>query len=423
MNSYPIVTGMLGIAVLVATGQVTRRPGIEEKRSPRPIVRTGIDSLVADDFRPLDGKCVGLITNATGVTADLRSTIDVLRAAKNVELVALFGPEHGVRGDAYAGDGVDDSIDSRTGLPVYSLYGKTPKPTAEMLAGMDVLIFDIQDIGSRSYTYITTMARGMEAAAEHKVAFMVLDRPNPLTGNRIEGRPLDLQFKSGVGYLPIPYVHGMTCGELARMINGEGWLPEGLRCNLAVVPMRGWTRDMWFDQTGLAWVPSSPHVPRADTAMFYAATGIMGELGVVSEGVGYTLPFEMVGGPDIDALTLADDLNGRGLPGVTFRPASYKPYYGKYKDQLCGGVQVHFTDRSAAEFTPIQFHAMNAVQCLCPQLKLFGAKRDAMFDKVCGTDKVRQMFEEGKPIEEILKFWNEGVAEFRAKRAQYLLYE
>jgi uncharacterized protein YbbC (DUF1343 family) len=388
-----------------------------------PVVKLGIDVLIEDGFRPLAGMRVGLITNATGITGDLRSTVDVLHNADEVELIALFGPEHGVRGAVPGGAHIEDARDEITGLPIRSLYGKTRKPTPEMLVDIDVLVFDIQDIGSRSYTYISTMAAAMEGAAEAGRKFVVLDRPNPLGGNRIEGRPLDMEYKSFVGYLPIPYVHGLTVGELARMINEEGWLAGGVKCDLQVIPMKGWKRSMWFDQTGLSWVPTSPHVPRAETSLYYAATGIMGELRVISEGVGYTLPFELCGAPNVDPQKLADELNGRGLPGVFFRPAYYQPYYATYAKKMCGGVHVLFTDRDQAELTPIQFHVMDAVRRQRPNLKLFGNRRDAMFDKVCGTDRVRLMFLEGRPVAEIVDFWRQGLDDFRARRAEYLLYE
>jgi uncharacterized protein YbbC (DUF1343 family) len=429
---YIAATAAAGF-LIVATACTAQTPGsaaitgsAATARTPAaaPAARPGIDVLIADGFKPLAGKRVGLITNPTGVTADLRSTVDVLHAAPEVELVALFGPEHGVRGNVDAGGNIEDATDPATGLPAYSLYGKTRKPTPEMLAGLDALVYDIQDIGSRSYTYISTMAVAMEAAAENNVAFVVLDRPNPLNGNRIEGRPLDMKYKSFVGAFPIPYVYGMTCGELARMINAEGWLEGGKRCNLTVVPVQGWRRDMTFEQTHLHWVPTSPHIPRADTSLFYAATGIMGELHVVSEGVGYTLPFELAGAPFIDdAEAFARALNARGLTGVTFRPMYFTPYYiDRIKGENCGGVQIHFTDPGRASLTPIQFHIMDEVRQRYPDVKLFGNKRDAMFDKVCGTDRIRIMFEEGRPIEEILDYWNEGTAEFQQKRAKYLMY-
>jgi uncharacterized protein YbbC (DUF1343 family) len=390
---------------------------------PAGAVRLGVDVLIARGFQPLVGKRVGLITNPTGVTSDLRSTIDVLHNAVGVKLVALFGPEHGVRGDVPAGDKIADARDALTGLPAHSLYGEQRKPTPEMLTGLDVLVFDIQDIGCRSYTYISTMALAMEAAAENRIAFVVLDRPNPLNGIRVEGRALDLAYQSFVGHLPIPYVHGLTVGELARMINGEGWLKSGARCALEVIPMTGWQRTMGFEQTGLHWVPTSPHIPRADTALYYAATGIMGELQVLSEGVGYTLPFELAGAPAIDPQKLADELNGRKLPGVFFRPTFFQPFYGRHAKTICGGVHVLFTDRDRVELTTIQFQVLDAVRRLYPEMNLFGNNRDAMFDRVCGTDRIRRMFVERRPIDEILDFWRQGVDEFRRRRAKYLLYD
>lgn len=389
----------------------------------RPAVMTGIDVLEAQGFKHLQGKRVGLITNPTGVTWDLRSTADVLHGAKGVTLMALYGPEHGIRGDVFAGDAVGDSRDSITGVPVYSLYGKTRKPTPAMLKGIDVLIYDIQDIGSRSYTYISTMAVAMEAAAENKIAFMVLDRPNPLTGNRVEGRPLDVEFKSFVGSQPIPYIYGMTCGELARMINDEGWLTGGVKCNLTVVPMSGWKRSMWFDDTGLPWVPTSPHIPRRDSALFYAATGIMGELKVLSEGVGYTLPFELAGGPFVKAEALARALNERRLPGVQFRPLYWKHYYLRDVDTPFGGVQIYITNRDAVNLTAIQLNVMDVYRRMYPDKPFFGQGRDDMFDKVCGTDAIRRMYLEGKSADEILRYWNSGRESFMAKRERYLIYK
>ena len=409
-----LAAGATGLLILLSlsTGCLADRP-----------VKLGIDVLIEQDFAPLAGKRVGLITNATGLTSDLRSTADILHQAPNVELVALFGPEHGVRGEVNAGDTVEDSRDEATGVPVYSLYGKNRRPTPQMLADIDVLVFDIQDIGSRSYTFISTMAASMESAAACGKPFIVLDRPNPLGGERIEGRILDLKYKSFVGYLPIPYVHGLTVGELAQMINGEGWLPDDGKCQLAVIPMKGWKRDTLFEQTGLTWVSTSPHVPRADTALFYASTGIMGELQVISEGVGVPLPFELAGMPEIEPQKLAAELNARGLPGVFFRPCYFTPYYTRLAKQCCGGVQIHFTDRAAAPLTSIQFHIMDAVKKLYPETQLFGNKRDGVFDKVCGTERIREMFEQDRPIEEIITHWQEGTERFRQQRAKYLLYE
>lgn len=431
MNRLVIV-----IAALLCVGACTAAA-----QTSQPTVKLGVDVLIRDNFKPLIGKKIGLITNATGVTSELSSTIDVLRGAPGVRLVALFGPEHGVRGDAPAGESVADAKDSATGLPVYSLYGKTQKPTPEMLAGLDALVFDMQDIGARSYTYISTMARAMEAAAENNIEFIVLDRPNPIGGNRVEGRVLDLKFRSGVGPLPIPYCHGMTVGELAQMINGEGWLGElqpsrkrdvgpernktagkPLRCKLTVVEMNGWHRNMIWSDTGLPWTPTSPHIPREDSAFFYSATGIIGELDAISVGVGYTLPFELVGCPDLNAEQLAANLNSRRLAGVHFRPTYFQPFYSRFEKKTCGGVQILLTDPKAAELTAIGFHVLDAVHKQQPRIRFFDGDRNAMFDKVCGTDVMRKMLQEDRPIDDVLKFWRETTDEFREKRKPYLLY-
>ncbi len=389
----------------------------------KPVVLTGIDVLEQENFETVRGKGLGLITNPTGVTRDLRSTVDVLHSRRDFKLLALFGPEHGIRGDVYGGDKVRDGTDPVTGLPEYSLYGQTRKPTADMLRGIDALVYDIQDVGCRSYTFISTMAECMEAAAEHNVEFIVLDRPNPLTGNRIEGNILDPAFRSFVGKFEIPYVYGLTCGELAKLLNEEGMLTNGVKCKLTVVKMKGWRRGMWFDETGLPWVPTSPHVPHSRTAMFYAATGIMGELHVISEGVGYPLPFELAGAPWVSATLFADLLNKRQLPGVHFRPMTFKPYYGPHEKTRCGGVQIHITDRDKVNLVAIQFHIMDVHQKLYEKHLLFGGRRDSMFDKACGTDMVRNMFKEGRSAEEVLKAWDTGAEKFRALHAEYSLYE
>ncbi len=428
MTPKALLTGTVLVMLMLVVSAAVRDGAAQG--APRAVsqeggeVENGIDVLLDNGFQRLRGKRVGLITNPTGVTRDLRSSVDVLHDADGVELVALYGPEHGVRGDVNAGDHVQDSRDPATGVPAFSLYGRTRKPTPEMLEGVDVLIYDIQDIGSRSYTYISTMAVAMEAAAENGVAFMVLDRPNPLGGERMEGRPLDPKFTSFVGAFPIPYLYGMTCGELARMINDQGWLANGVKCELTVIPMKGWRRSMTFDQTGLPWVPTSPHIPHARTAPYYAATGIMGELQVISEGVGYTLPFEIVGAPFIqDAGAFSQALNARRLPGVHFRPLYFKPYYiDRVKGKACGGAQIHLIDPSSADLTTLQFHVMDVVRRTYPDVKLFGNGRDAMFDKVCGTDQVRLMFEDGRPLSEILDFWSEGVEDFRRACKRYLMY-
>jgi uncharacterized protein YbbC (DUF1343 family) len=249
-------------------------------------VKPGIDVLREKGFEPLRGKRVGLITNPTGVDRQLRSTIDILHEAAGVELVALYGPEHGVRGEYPAGELIDNKLDPETGIPMFSLYGRTRKPTPEMLKGVDVLVYDIQDIGSRSYTYISTLGLAMEAAAENNIELVVLDRPNPLGGHKFEGPLVEPGFISFVSQFPIPYVHGFTVGELAHFLNEEGLLANGVKCKLTVIEMQGWNRQMLFEDTGLHWVPSSPHIPHTHSAYFYPVSGILGELYVVNIGVG-----------------------------------------------------------------------------------------------------------------------------------------
>ena len=319
-------------------------------------VKTGIEMLKESNFKLLKGKRVGLITNPTGVDNQLRSTIDILHRAPNVQLVALYGPEHGVRGDVHAGDKVSDFKDPNTGVPVYSLYGSTRKPTKEMLEGVEMLVYDIQDIGCRSYTYISTLYLAMQAAAENNIDFVVLDRPNPLGGLKVEGNVVEEGFISFVSQLKIPYLYGLTCGELAEMINGEGMITQP--CKLTVVKMKKWRRKMHFGDTGLPWVPTSPHIPFAHSAYFYPVSGILGELGYLSIGVGYTLPFEMFAAEWIDAEQFAGALNAKRLPGITFRPLHLKPYYAVGQGKNLQGVQVHLTDFSKARLSDIQFHVM-----------------------------------------------------------------
>ena len=291
-------------------------------------IKTGIEVLKSQNFRCLEGKRVGLITNPTGVDNELRSTIDILHEAPNVNLVALYGPEHGVRGDVHAGDHVSDQRDPATGLPVYSLYGKTRKATPEMLKDVDVLVYDIQDIGCRSFTYISTLGLAMEAAAENGKELIVLDRPNPLGGLKVEGNLTEDDCISFVSQFKIPYVYGLTCGELALMLNGERMLTGGVQCNLTVIKMKGWKRRMDYTATGLQWIPSSPHIPHPHSAFFYPVSGILGELGYMSIGVGYTIPFQMFAAPWAEADKLADALNALHVPGVIFRPIYLKPRTG-----------------------------------------------------------------------------------------------
>ena len=388
-------------------------------------IQTGIEVLKAQNFRCLEGKRVGLITNPTGVDNELRSTIDILHEAPNVNLVALYGPEHGVRGDVHAGDHVSDQRDPATGLPVYSLYGKTRKATPEMLKDIDVLVYDIQDIGCRSFTYISTLGLAMEAAAENGKELIVLDRPNPLGGLKVEGNLVEDDCISFVSQFKIPYVYGLTCGELALMLNGERMLTDGAQCKLTVIKMKGWKRRMDYSATGLQWIPSSPHIPHPHTAYFYPVSGILGELGYMSIGVGYTIPFQMFAAPWAEADKLADALNALQVPGVIFRPIHLKPFYSVGKGEQLQGVQVHITDYAKAPLSPIQFLVMQEVARLWPERAVFDHAdkgRFSMFDKVCGSHQIRERFSQNNRWEDIRPYWEKDVENFRQLSKKYYLY-
>ena len=385
-------------------------------------VQTGIEVLRADGFKLLEGKRVGLTTNPTGVDSNLKSTIDILWEAENVNLVALYGPEHGVRGNVHAGDVVDNEVDKKTGLKMYSLYGKTKKPNQEMMDEIDVMVYDIQDNGCRSYTYISTMGMLMEACIEHGKELIVLDRPNPLGGEKIEGCLVEDGYISFVSQFKIPYLYGQTPGELALYLNATDYENK---CNLTVVKMKGWERDMTWDETGLEWIVASPHVPHGQSAVFYPVTGIFGEFGYISIGVGYTLPFEVMGAPWISADTLAEAMNALELPGLEFRPIYYKPYYSTFQGELCQGVQIHILDYEKARLSEVQFLVVQELMRLWPEkdwFQLCNQKRFGMFDKVCGTNKIREMFGNRYRWEDIREYWYKDVEAYRAASSKYYLY-
>lgn len=393
-------------------------------------VKTGIEVLRDRGFEGLAGKRVGLVTNPSGVDSQLRSTIDILFNAPEVNLVALYGPEHGVRGDVYAGGKISDSIDEVTGLPVYSLYGTTRKPTQEMLKGIDVMVYDIQDVGVRSYTFISTLGLVMEACAPLGIEVMVLDRPNPLGGDKIEGCYVEQPFNSFVSQYKIPYVYGLTVGELAVLINEEGLNrgqkgdQEPVKCKLSVVPMEGWKRDMLYEATGLPWVLPSPNIPFKDSPMYYAASGICGELyGFMNIGVGYTLPFQVFGATWLDPVKLKTELESYGLEGVSFRTIWFKPFSGSQKGELVGGLQFFFTDYEKARITEVQFYVMQAVAELYPDKKAFEVINGyGLFDKVCGTDYVRKEFSKGYKVSEIIDYWRKDEDSFRILAQKYHIY-
>ena len=389
-------------------------------------VMTGIDVLEQQAFKCLQGKRVGLITNPTGVNRHLVSTVDVLNNAPGVNLVALYGPEHGVRGDVHAGDKVDNIKDAKTGLPVYSLYGKTRKPTAEMLKDIDVLVYDIKDIGCRSFTFISTMGLAMEAAAENGKEFVVLDRPNPIGGLKVEGNITDSDCISFVSQFKIPYLYGLTCGELAQMLNGERMLNNSVQCKLTVVKMKNWKRKMNYAATGLQWIPSSPHIPQAVTAYYYPTSGILGELGYMSIGVGYTIPFQMFAASWINAIQLADAMNAHHLSGVTFRPIYLKPFYSVGKGEQMQGVQMHITDYQSVQLTPIQFILIEEIARLYPEHSVMehaDTKRFGMFDKVSGSKQIRERLALHNRWTDVKSYWDKDVEAFKALSKKYYLYK
>ena len=423
-----IIIALVAFAVIVPSYTANAA-----QRSSKKVVKTGIDVLESNGFKQLQGKKIGLVTNPSGVNNKLVSTVDILANAPGVELVALYGPEHGVRGDIHAGDKVSDDVDPKTGVPVYSLYGKTRKPTPEMLKDVDAIVYDIQDNGCRSFTFISTLGLLMEAAAENGKEVIVLDRPNPLGGNKVEGNIVEPGYFSFVSQFEIPYLYGLTVGELAQMLNEEGMLKgeKGtndtiVKCNLTVVPMEGWSRDMVYTDTKLPWVLPSPHMPQAETSYYYPATGILGELGYMSIGVGYTLPFQMVAAQWINAAEFADALNALALPGVTFRPINIKPFYSVGKGENMGGVQIYITDYAKAHLTSIQFYIMQEVARMYPEHEVMANAdkgRFRMFDLVSGSNFIREKFTETQQYKDIEAYWNKDVESFKKKSAKYYLYK
>lgn len=386
-------------------------------------VKLGIDRFFEEGLeRPLVGKRLGLIAHDAGINGEYRTTLDLFLAREELTVTAVFAPEHGYHGVAYASESVPHQ--QIRGIPLFSLHGQTRRPTAKMLEQVDVLLFDIQDVGSRSYTYISTLFYCMEEAAKNGIPLFVLDRPNPLGGEVVDGLLLEPKFRSFVGYVDVPYCHGMTIGELARFFNEE----YQIGCALTVVPMEGWRRSMQFEETGLAWMPTSPHIPEATTPLYYPVTGILGELGLVNTGVGYTLPFKLIGAPWIDAELLAAELNAQRLPGVLFQPFYFKPFFGAYKNTPCNGVHVCLTDPHRYLPVTTQYTLLGVLKNLYPSemkkaLADASASRREMFNKVNGTDAVWRALVGEKPF-----MW--GLREqcqqdrqaFLLRRKKYLLY-
>ena len=388
-------------------------------------VELGCERLFESAFELIAGRRVGLITNPSGVNSSLEATADRLYRTEGTELVALFGPEHGIRGDAEDGVAVEDAVladtlrDPRTGIPVHSLYGERRRPDPDQLSGLDVLVFDIQDVGARFYTYLYTMSLAMEAAAEAGLPFVVLDRPNPIGGREVEGNVLEPAFASFVGLYPIPVRHGMTAGELARLFNEA----HGIGADLHVVETQGWHRDLYWDDLGLPWVAPSPNMPTPATAVVYPGMCFF-EGTNVSEGRGTTRPFEQVGAPYIDAFRLADHLNQLDLPGARFRPVFLSPSFGKYAGEACQGIHLHVLDRLAFRAVATGFHTLIAVRQLWPDQFAWRVPSKGIhnFDRLAGSDRVRLAIDGGAGVEDLEAEWAGQRQAFLERRQQFLLY-
>lgn len=391
-------------------------------------LQTGADLLAESGFAVLRGKRVGLVTNHTGLAGG-RHIADLIAAAPGVKLAAILAPEHGFRGTVEAGAKVGNDVDASTGAPVFSLYGKTRKPTRAMLRGIDVLVFDIQDVGVRFYTYISTMGLAMQAAAEARIPFIVLDRPNPLGGTYVSGFVLEPRFASFVGQYPIPIVHGLTVGELARMVKGEHMLPGLEKLDLDVVPMRGWRRDMRWNDIARDWVPTSPNIPSFESALAYPGIGLVGET-AVNEGRGTPIPFQEFGAPWLDASKIAARLNRLALPGVRFEPTTYTPRAianvapdPRFEDEKIEGVRLRITD--VASFQPLET-GIHVLVSLVAAARAAGEPdifiKQPMLRAIAGTERLHRMLAAGAGGDAIIASWPAEVAAFGRKREPYLLY-
>jgi len=435
----------IAIIFILASTIITFTPSCSNKNdfvlsSKQKNVKPGIEVFLESHLDLVKGKRVGLITNPTGVASNLESIIDLFYNNQEINLVALYGPEHGVRGNAQAGEYVSFYIDDKYNIPVFSLYGQSRKPKtgmlknideymrsfdtieagkipeASMVESLDVLIFDIQDVGTRIYTYLATMAYCMQASAENGVDFIVLDRPNPINGEDLEGPLLEYpEYSSFVGLYPIPVRHGMTAGELAELFN-EKFLEK--KANLTVIPMQGWEREMWYDETSLPWVIPSPNMPTLDTATAYPGQVFL-EGTNISEGRGTTKPFEIFGAPWIDGYELVKKLNELNLEGIKFREAWFSPTFSKYKGELCGGAQIHVIDRNQYRPFESSLYIIKTVMKMYPSHFKFHTE---YFDKIMGTSKVRQALEKWIDVKDIIKSYKGELDNFLVLRKPYLLY-
>lgn len=385
------------------------------------LVKVGLEVLLHNRLDLLRGRRLGLVSHPAAITSKWVDLVDALRAA-GLRPTTLFGPEHGYTAAVGDGVAVANMRDPHTGLLVYSLYGETQEPTEEMLRDVDILIFDMQDLGVRFYTYLSTLYYLLQACSKTGCPMVVLDRPNPITGTRVHGPLLEKGWESFVGIIPVPVMHGMTLGELSRLINGE----YGLGVDLTVIPLEGWQRRQWFDDTGRIWVPTSPGMPRLETAVVYPGMCFL-EGTNLSEGRGTAQPFELAGAPWMNSHRLADRLTTIHLPGVVFRPVHFQPYASKYRGQVCQGVQVHVLDRDIFDPLRVGLEVITACWELAPSDFTFlppdvpGGR--CHFDLLAGSDGLRLNILDHKLMADIFTSWQPGLADFCLRRAQYLLYE
>jgi uncharacterized protein YbbC (DUF1343 family) len=402
-------------AAALAAPSAARATTLSADATEKNRIVLGDDVFVRDTWRELRGRTVGIVTNQSGVLSTGEHVVDAIHRNDRIAVKALFGPEHGIRGIVGAGEHVGSSTDDKTGLPVHSLYGATRHPSQQMLDGIDVLIFDIQDVGARPYTYVSTMAYVMESAAQYGKEVWVLDRPNPIGGVLLDGPVLDPKFKSFIGLYPIPERHAMTVGELARMYNER----FAIGCKLRVVPMVGWTREMLWADTGLRWVATSPNMPHARTTLVYLATGLVDEAGV-NNGIGTDRPFEYAGGYGYDPAAFRDALAARKIPGVEFEPADWVPTRGFWAGKTLRGVSINVTDPRTFQSarTAVEFLAAARAQ----GKYRIAPGHEKMMDRDWGTDSVRLALDAGASPDTIVASWQPGLRAFKTQRAKYLLY-
>jgi uncharacterized protein YbbC (DUF1343 family) len=423
LNGFAVALLLAGFGAIAAAG-----PSLSQAPTPRPSITTGAEVLAASGYAALAGKRIGLITNHTGRVGG-EHLADLLSKAPNVKLAAIFAPEHGFRGSVEAGEQVGQEWDAQTGVPVFSLYGASRRPTSRMLRDVDVLVFDIQDIGVRFYTYISTMGLAMQAAAAARVPFVVLDRPNPLGGEYVSGFVLETALRSFVGQYPIPIVHGLTIGELAGMIKGERWLDGLDSLNLSVIEMQGWERTMRWPQTLREWIKTSPNIPTFEAALVYPGMGIVGEANV-SEGRGTPTPFSVFGAPWLDAERMVTQLNALNLPGARFETTTFTPRSiagvaarPRFQGQRINGTRLVVTDVARIEPLEVGIHVLAAIVA---EARAKGVAplftKVPMLDRIAGTRRLNRMLANESSAAAIIAAWEREVIQFKAQRARYLRY-